>query len=149
VIGVGQYHLDPQVYELLGGQGFDGALCADGHKGRGIDGTVSGTDPAQTGTVFFFFVYQFKGIGHAIQVITLAKLNGGRAGPLAYEHGISIAVETISLGNSLPVCIQDKLPSGKCRDQHEQGALGKVKIGDQGIRHLKPKTRIDEKIAFP
>jgi len=54
------------------------------------------------------------------------------------EHGIPIAVETISLPNRFLIGGKYPFPPSERRDQDEQGRGREVKIRDHSVNHAKP-----------
>ena len=63
------------------------------------------------------------------------------------KHGIPKTEETILFLNRLFIGMQDFLPAGQCGYQHKKGGLRQMEVGNQGIHHLKRKSRIDENIC--
>jgi len=60
------------------------------------------------------------------------------------KHSIAKGKEAVAFSFCYLVCPQDGFPAGKGTDQHQQGRLGEVKIGDHGIHYLKFVTRQDK-----
>ena len=66
---------------------------------------------------------------------------------LNYYHRIAKAEESIFLLNSSLVGVQNVLSSRKGGNQHNEGTLRKMEIGDQSVDHLEAVTRIDKDLG--
>src|SRR5215475_9560758 len=55
----------------------------------------------------------------------------GRSNSTVHEHGVAVAEEAIAGGDGVAVGGEDALGAGERADQHEQGRLGEMEVGDQ------------------
>ena len=49
------------------------------------------------------------------------------------EHAIAIGEKAVTFFNGLGVGLKNELTVGECRHQHDEGRLGKMKIGEQAV----------------
>ena len=65
------------------------------------------------------------------------------------QHRIPVAEKTVALLYCMPVSAADGLNSGKSRNKHQQGRLGKMKIGEQAVDDMEPVAGGDKNRSFP
>src|SRR4030042_2459921 len=61
------------------------------------------------------------------------------------QHGVAIAVKTVSFFNGFLIDSQDKVSACKSRNQHDQRRFGKMEVGHQSIYHPERVGWMDEK----
>src|SRR5918995_1030822 len=62
------------------------------------------------------------------------------------QHRIPITVEPVPLGHRLAIRLEHQLTPAERADQHEQGRLRQVEVGEQPAHHAKSKTGVDEEV---
>jgi hypothetical protein len=65
------------------------------------------------------------------------------------EHAVAVGIEAVAFTDCLVVGLQDELAIGKGADEHEEGAFGQMKVGEEGIDHLELVGWVDENVSAP
>jgi len=64
------------------------------------------------------------------------------------QHAITIGIEAICLFNSLPVCFEDKVLSGKGGNQHDEGGFRKVEVCQEEVHDVKCLGWVNKDVCF-
>ena len=68
---------------------------------------------------------------------------------LSHEHRVPKGEKAVFFPHRLLVGRQHVLPPRQGGHQHDEGGLGQVEIGDEGVQHLKAVTGVDEDVGPP
>jgi hypothetical protein len=60
------------------------------------------------------------------------------------EHAIAKGKETVLLFDGFLVAMQRPFPPHEGGDEHHEGALGQMEIGDEGVHRFIGEARLDE-----
>jgi len=63
------------------------------------------------------------------------------------EHAVAVGVEAVALAEGLAVGFEDEFAGGEGADEHEEGALGEVEVGEEGVDDLELVGGVDEDVG--
>ena len=64
------------------------------------------------------------------------------------KHGVAVAEEAIVVRYGMSIGGANSIAAGEGRDEHQQGRLRQVKVGDQPVDDAEPVSRRDEDGRF-
>ena len=130
VEGVAQHDLRADFLQLVRQHGLDAAVGAHGHEDGRLDHAVVQRDAARRAPPSVASSSKFSPVMVVVRGFD--------------EHGVAVAEEAVALGHRVGVGAADRLDAGQRRHQHQQGRLGQVEVGDQGVDHAVLVARRDE-----
>ena len=63
------------------------------------------------------------------------------------EHAVAVGEEAVAFGDGLVVGFHDEVAAGHGGNEHHEGGLGKMKVGEEGVDRFELAWGVDENVG--